>query len=77
MLILITMSRSSTKSGSKQCTEAAACCHAFAAFAKIRFFAVRTHAHVPNFDCHNLRWWMDWLDAMSVLTHVYAAIIAP
>ena len=42
-----------------------------------KVFAVRTHAHVLNFDCHNFGWWMDWLDAMSVLTHVYAGIIAP
>jgi hypothetical protein len=26
------------------------------------------HAYVPNFDCHNFGWWMDWLDAHSVST---------
>jgi hypothetical protein len=32
--------------------------------AYISVFVVRTHAHVPN--CHNLGWWMHWLDELSL-----------
>jgi hypothetical protein len=31
------------------------------------------HAHTPQHtsDCHNFGWWMDWLDAVSVSTHLH------
>jgi hypothetical protein len=38
--------------------------------ANTRFFAVRTRAHVPNFDCQ--LWMVDWLDALSVSTHAFS-----
>jgi hypothetical protein len=52
--------------------------------ANIRFsLCVHTHMYLTS-DCHNFGWWMDWLDALSVSTHMRihkshkkAAVAAP